>query len=130
MDVTGSGQNHNVTNPWSGHWPRVYNNMSTQGTSICDDCREAIPAKAKFCPECGVTFKRPYIKLKGKRGHLYCRCSIDRTGNVAFTEAACPAQARSDIDVQVTIGDGSMPGTQPVKPTALSEDVSHKLTLV
>ena len=48
--------------------------MSTQGTSKCDDCGEEIPAKAKFCPECGVARKRPYIKPEGKR-HLYtCRC--------------------------------------------------------
>ena len=40
--------------------------MSTQGTLICDACGEEILVKAKFCPECGVPRKRPYIKPEGK----------------------------------------------------------------
>ena len=99
--------------------------MSNQETCVCDNCREEIPIRSKFCPECGNSrIQKPRVGPEGKQHELWLQTKLCGS----YTEAPKPAPASSDAQVTVESGEGgATPGAQPVTPSDLDKDGSLNL---
>ena len=91
--------------------------MSNQETCICDNCREEIPVRSKFCLNCGVRKQR--VGPEGKRLELWLQIKLCGS----YTEAPKPAPVCSVARITVESGEGgATPVAQSVTPNCLDKD--------